>query len=85
MWRTPDPPNNAAAFAKLGTRYGETAYPQVRILCQMKLTSHQLVQAVMESCDVNEMVLTEQLIECIPDHSLTLFDNGFYSLGLLHA
>ena len=55
------------------------------LLCQMELTSHLLVQAVMESCAVNEMVLAEQLIARTPDHSLTLFDKGFYSLGLLHA
>ncbi|MNJ46339.1 hypothetical protein D3C77_414670 [compost metagenome] len=85
MWRTPDTPDNAAAFAKPTTQQGETAYPQVRMLCQMELTSHLLVQAVMESCAVNEMVLAEQLIERTPDHSLTLFDKGFYSLGLLHA
>ena len=85
MWRTPDTPDNAAAFAKPGTQHGETAYPQVRMLCQMELTSHLLVQAVMESCAVNEMVLAEQLIARTPDHSLTLFDKGFYSLGLLHA
>ena len=85
MWRTPDTPDNAAAFAKPGTQHGETAYPQVRMLCQMELTSHLLVQAAMESCAVNEMVLAEQLIERTPDHSLTLFDKGFYSLGLLHA
>ncbi|BBT79380.1 IS4 family transposase [Aeromonas veronii] len=84
MWRTPDTPDNAA-FAKPGTQHGETAYPQVRMLCQMELTSHLLTQAVMESCAVNEMVLAEQLIERTPDHSLTLFDKGFYSLGLLHA
>ncbi len=55
------------------------------MLCQMELTSHLLTQAVMESCAVNEMVLAEQLIERTPDHSLTLFDKGFYSLGLLHS
>jgi hypothetical protein len=76
MWRTPDTPDNAAAFAKPGTQHGETAYPQVRMLCQMELTSHLLVQAVMESCAVNEMVLAEQLIARTPDHSLTLFDKG---------
>ncbi|HHQ4465196.1 IS4 family transposase [Aeromonas veronii] len=85
MWRTPDTPDNAAAFAKPSTQHGETTYPQVRMLCQMELTSHLLVQAVMESCAVNEMALAEQLIERTPDHSLTLFDKGFYSLGLLHA
>ncbi|MGL5039818.1 MAG: IS4 family transposase [Aeromonas sp.] len=85
MWRSPDTPDNTTAFAKPGTQHGETAYPQVRMLCQMELTSHLLVQAVMESCAINEMVLAEQLIARTPDHSLTLFDKGFYSLGLLHA
>lgn len=28
--------------------------------------------------------MAEQLIETTPDHSLTLFNRGFYSLGLLH-
>jgi IS4 transposase len=30
------------------------------------------------------MNLAADLIETTPDHSLTLFDQGFYSLGLLH-
>ncbi|HHQ4712128.1 IS4 family transposase [Aeromonas veronii] len=29
--------------------------------------------------------MAEQLVARTPDHSLTLFDKGFYSLGLLHA
>ena len=30
------------------------------------------------------MILAEQLIDTTSDNSLTLFDKGFYSLGLLH-
>lgn len=85
MWRTPDTAENTAAFAKPKTLQGETAYPQVRMLCQMELTSHLLTQAVMGSCNTSEMELAEKLIGRTPDHSLTLFDKGFYSLGLLHA
>ena len=48
MWLMPDTPDYAAAFANPSTQHGETAYPQVRMLCQMKLTSHLLVQAIME-------------------------------------
>lgn len=73
------------AFAKPKTAQGETSYPLVRMLCQMELTSHLLTQTVVDSSAVNEMVLAEQLIENTADNSLTLFDNGFYSLGLLHA
>ncbi|MEZ9301405.1 IS4 family transposase, partial [Vibrio splendidus] len=32
----------------------------------------------------NEMRLAEQLIEQTPDHSLTIFDKGYYSPGLLN-
>ena len=74
VWRTPDTPDNAMAFAKSKTAQGETSYPQVRMLCQMELTSHLLTQTVMDSSAVNEMVLAEQLIENTPDNSLTLFD-----------
>ncbi len=51
----------------------------------MELTSHLLVGAAMDKYSTNEMVLAEQLIETTPDNSLTLFDRGFYSLGLLNA
>ncbi len=85
VWRTPDTADNAAAFAKPRTTQGETAYPQVRMLCQMELTSHLLTQTVMDSTAVSEMMLAEQLVDNTPDNSLTLFDKGFYSLGLLHA
>ena len=71
VWRTPDTPDNAMAFAKSKTAQGETSYPQVRMLCQMELTSHLLTQTVMDSSAVNEMVLAEQLIENTPDNSLT--------------
>ena len=65
VWRARYP-DNAGAFAKVENRPGETQYPQVRMLCQMELTSHLLTQTVMDSCAVNEMVLAEQLIEKHP-------------------
>ena len=50
----------------------------------MELTSHLLTNSAFDSVGVNEMVLAERLIDETPDHSLTLFDRGFYSLGLLN-
>lgn len=84
LWRTPDTPENDAAFARTGNQQGETLYPQVRMVCQMELTSHLLTAAAFDSVAENEMNLAAGLIEKTPDHSLTLFDKGFYSLGLLH-
>jgi hypothetical protein len=55
------------------------------MVCLMELSSHLLVDSVFDSVAVNEMQPAARLLPSIPDHSLTLFDKGFYSLGLLHA
>jgi len=85
VWRTPDSPENQAAFARTRNAQGEASYPQIRMVCQMELTSHLLTGSAFDSVASSEMELTTQLIGSTPDHSLTLFDRGFYSLGLLHA
>ncbi len=84
VWRTPDSPENRQAFARTANQCGEASYPQVRMVCQMELTSHLLTAAAFDSVAENEMTLATRLIDSTPDHSLTLFDKGFYSLGLLH-
>ncbi|MBU9838382.1 transposase, partial [Rahnella aceris] len=65
-------------------QHGERGYPQVRMVCLMELSSHLLRASVMDSYDVNEMRLAAKLADSAPDNSITLFDKGFYSLGLLH-
>ena len=84
VWRTPDTPENAAAFAKAENQHGEKGYPQVRMVCLMELSSHLLRASVMDRYDVNEMRLAAGLINQAPDNSVTLFDKGFWSAGLLH-
>lgn len=84
VWRTPDTPENAAAFAKAENQHGEKGYPQVRMVCLMELSSHLLRASVMDRYDVNEMRLAAGLAKQAPDNSVTLFDRGFWSAGLLH-
>ncbi|SDK12968.1 IS4 transposase [Pseudomonas indica] len=84
VWRTPDTPENRERYGSASNQHGDTGFPQVRMVCQMELTSHLLVSSALAGYHSNEMKLAEQLIESTPDHSLTLFDRGFYSLGLLH-
>ena len=84
VWHTQDTPENAEAFGKASNQHGERGYPQVRMVCLMELSSHLLRASVMGSYDVNEMRLAAQLADSAPDNSITLFDKGFYSLGLLH-
>ena len=50
----------------------------------MKLISHLIINSAFGDYKVNEMIRAEQLIDITPDNSLTLFDKGFYSLGLLY-
>ncbi|NYS60012.1 transposase [Halomonas salicampi] len=82
VWRTPDSPDNQAAFARTRNAHREASYPQV---CQMELTNHLITGAALDSVSTGEVALTTDLIASTPVHSLTLFDRGFYSLGLLHA
>ncbi|WP_023603053.1 IS4 family transposase [Aliivibrio logei] len=84
VWRAPDTKENLQAFEPRSNQHGETCYPQIRMVCQMELTSHLLINSAFDSTKVSEMVLAEQLISSTPDNSITLFDKGFYSLGLLH-
>lgn len=84
VWRTPDTPENQLAFSSTKNQYGHTPFPQVRMVCQMELTSHMLTGSVFEGIASNEMQLATGLIPTTPDFSLTLFDRGFYSLGLLY-
>jgi len=59
-------------------------YPQVRMVCLMELSSHLINASAFDSESVSEMRLAARLTEKTPDNSITLFDKGFYSLGLLH-
>ncbi|WP_299011940.1 IS4 family transposase [uncultured Shewanella sp.] len=84
VWRTPDTPENNAQFSKSTNNASQSQYPQVRMVCLMELSSHLIAGSAFDDYKVSEMRLAEQLIDKANDHSLTLFDRGFYSTGLLH-
>ncbi|ANP63586.1 IS4 family transposase [Vibrio diabolicus] len=84
LWRTPDSDENREAFKAPSNQNGDASFPQVRMVCQMEVTSHMLIASAFDSYKTNEMKLAENLIETTPDNSLTMFDRGFFSLGLLN-
>ncbi|PUZ94668.1 IS4 family transposase, partial [Acinetobacter nosocomialis] len=45
FWRTPDTPENDAAFPRQTHAGNPALYPQVKMVCQMELTSHLLTAA----------------------------------------
>lgn len=82
FWRTPDTPENDAAFPRQTHAGNPALYPQVKMVCQMELTIHLLTAAAFGTMKNSE---NEQLIEQTGDNTLTLMDKGYYSLGLLNA
>ncbi len=84
VWRTSDSEENREQFGSPSNQHGQTSFPQIRMVCHMELTSHQLLNSVFSGYRTNEMKLAEELIGATPNNSLTLFDKGFYSLNLLY-
>lgn len=84
VWRTTDTPENHQTFKAQSNSHSENIFPKVRMVCHMEVTSHQLINSAHSDYRTNEMVLAEQLITRTPDNSLTIFDKGYYSLGLLN-
>lgn len=84
VWRTPDTKDNDEHFGRTGNKTTISDYPQVRMVCHMELTSHLLNGASFDSVSKSEVDLTVPLIDNAPSNSLTIFDRGFYALGLLH-
>lgn len=84
VWRTPDTKENSQTFARTANKAYEAGYPQVRMVCLMELSSHLVLDSAFDSVAENEMNLAANLVNSVPNESLTVFDKGFYSLGLLH-
>lgn len=84
VYRTEDTAENLTSFGCERNNHSTSPYPQVRMCCLMEVSSHLLLGSAFDGRDVGEMSLAQELIEHVPSHSLTLFDRGYYSVGLLH-
>lgn len=84
MYRTQDNEANRTEFGSERNAVGDNGYPQIRMCSLMEVSSHLLLDSAFDGRHVGEMSLAERLINSVPDDSLTLFDRGYYSLGLLH-
>lgn len=82
--RTHDTAENREHFGAQ-TYAGDTvaSYPQVRGVTLTCLPTHLVRSAAFGSYAINEMLYAKQLIEDIPDDSLTVFDRGFLSAEIL--
>ncbi|MFA0512527.1 IS4 family transposase [Vibrio breoganii] len=83
-FRTQDNDENRSEFGSDSNQFGEASYPQIRMCSLMEVSSHLLLDSSFDARHVGEMTLARRLLPSVPDNSLTLFDRGYYSLGLLH-
>ncbi|CDM56204.1 IS4 family transposase [Rhizobium sp. T1470] len=82
--RTSDSPENRAHFGAQAYASGVVAsYPQLRLLTLTALATHLVRDAVFGAYGTNEMLYAKSLLDRVPDHSLTVFDKGFFSASLL--
>lgn len=84
VFRAQDTSDNVNAFGCERNNKGDSAYPQIRMCSLMEVSSHLLLASEFDSRKVGEMSLAQRLVRSVPDNSLTLFDRGYYSLGLLY-
>lgn len=62
-----------------------SSYPQVRGVTLTSVPTHLIRNALFGPYGINEMLYAKQLLESIPDDSLTVFDKGFLSAEILHG
>jgi len=83
-FRTPDSPENRTVFGAQGYASGKvSSYPQVRAVTLMAIPTRLIGEAAFGEYDKNEMRYAEDLVERIPEQSVTVFDKGFFSAALL--
>ena len=83
-FRTPDSPENRGTFGAQGYASGKaSSYPQVRGVSLTAIPTRLIADIAFGEYDTNEMRYAAELIGRIPDHSLTVFDKGFFSASIL--
>ncbi|WP_437310215.1 IS4 family transposase [Sorangium sp. So ce388] len=81
--RVADTPDNRAEFGGASSSRGDSGYPQVRLVCLMVLSSHELAAANFGPYATHELKYARPLIDQIHDRSLTIVDRGFFGASFL--
>ncbi|HET8807195.1 MAG TPA: IS4 family transposase [Methylophaga sp.] len=85
LFRTADTPELRDHFGSGNTGSDrQTPYPLCRVVTVMNVHSHVLLDAQINSYRTNEMKLASDMLDKLPDNSITLLDKGFFSAALLH-
>lgn len=84
LFRTPDTPELRGHFGSGNTSTSrQTPYPMLPLVTLMNVRSHILADAAISPYRRGETPLARDFLSTLPDHSVTLFDKGFFSADLL--
>lgn len=84
LLRTPDSPELREYFGSGNTSTErQTPFPMLRLVALMNIRSHIVLDARISPYRRGEIPLAADFSSAIPDHSVTLFDKGFWSADLL--
>lgn len=82
--RTSDSPENRQHFgAQAYASQVVSSYPQLRMVTLTALATHLIREVAFGEYGKNEMLYAQEVIELIPDYSLTVLDKGFLSAEIL--
>ncbi|MGD9888242.1 MAG: IS4 family transposase [Halothiobacillaceae bacterium] len=81
VWSTPDTPENREALGSTSNQHGLTGWPQIRAVCLMDTSSHELLDARLGDMSQGELTLAASLGG--QDCSLTVFDRAYFSAAFL--
>ena len=83
-FKTLDSPANRTTFGAQTYASGKaSSYPQVRAVSLTAVPTHLVADVAFGVYGQNEMRYAQELVERIPDQSLTVFDKGFFSARIL--
>lgn len=78
----PDTPANDQEFGRTRSHRGRAAWPQMRIVPLMELTTRQVVDAVFMPCSAGERSAVPKLLKNLGPGDLSLVDRGFSAVWL---
>lgn len=82
--RTPDTPELREHFGSGNTATPrQTPFPMMRLVALMNVRSHIIVDAQLSPYRRSELRLADEFLTRIPNHSVTLFDKGFWGADFL--
>lgn len=86
LLRTPDTSELRDHFGSGNTpSERQTPFPMLRLVALMNVRSHLILDAQLSPFRRSEMRLADEFLKQIPDHSVTLFDKGFWGAELLSS